>query len=59
MFDNITPQRDNLNGLQRLIVEWVKHAVANPVDGRVILDIDSSESPVHGEQEGAAYTKSV
>jgi hypothetical protein len=22
---------------------------------RVILDIDSSESPVYGEQEGAAY----
>ena len=22
---------------------------------RVILDMDSSESPVHGEQEGASY----
>ena len=23
---------------------------------RIILDMDSSESPVHGEQEGTAYT---
>ena len=26
-----------------------------PHTGRVILDMDSSESPVHGQQEGAAY----
>ena len=23
--------------------------------GRIVLDMDSSESPVHGEQEGSAY----
>lgn len=45
---------DNLNGLERLNVEWVKRAVAKTVRKRVILDIDSSESPVHGKQEGAA-----
>jgi hypothetical protein len=33
----------------------VKHAVAKTVHRRVILDIDSSESPVHSRQEGAAY----
>ncbi len=46
---------DNLNGLERLNVEWVKRAVAKTARKRVILDIDSSESPVHGSQEGAAY----
>ena len=48
-------EKDNLEGLERLNVEWVKRAVAKTARKRVILDIDSSESPVHGSQEGAAY----
>ena len=48
-------EEDNLEGLERLNVEWVKRAVAKTVRKRVILDIDNSESPVHGKQEGAAY----
>ena len=48
-------QKDNLKGIERLNVEWVKRAVAKTVHRRIILDIDSSESPVHGKQEGAAY----
>ena len=48
-------QKDNLTGLDRLNVEWVKRAVAKTVRRRIILDIDSSESPVHGGQEEAAY----
>ena len=48
-------QKENLNGLERLNVEWVKRAVAKTVHSRIILDIDSSESPVHGKQEGSAY----
>ena len=53
-------QKDNLKGLERLNVEWVnvewvKHAMTKTVHRRVILDIDSSESPVHGNQEEAAY----
>ena len=48
-------QKDNLKGLERLNVEWVKRAMTNTVHRRVILDIDSSESPVHGNQEEAAY----
>jgi len=30
---------------------------AESLDGsdRIVLDVDSSESPVHGEQEGSAY----
>ena len=48
-------QKDNLKGLDRLNVEWVKRGVAKTVHRRIILDIDSSESQVHGQQEGAAY----
>ncbi len=33
----------------------MKRAIARTVHERVILDIDSSESPVHGNQEEAAY----
>ncbi|MDA1228839.1 MAG: transposase [Chloroflexi bacterium] len=40
-------QEDNLKGLERLNVEWVKRAVAKTVRQRVILDVDSSESRVH------------
>ena len=48
-------QKDNRKGLEQLNVEWVKRGVAKTVHRRIILDIDSSESPVHGQQEGAAY----
>jgi len=48
-------QQDNRKGLERMNVEWVKRAVTKTVRRRIILDIDSSESPVHGSQEGAAY----
>ena len=48
-------QKDNLVGLDRLNVEWVKRGVVKTVHRRIILDIDSSESQVHGKQEEAAY----
>jgi hypothetical protein len=48
-------QKDNLRGLEGLNVEWVKRAIIRTVHSRIILDIDSSESPVHGQQEAAAY----
>jgi len=46
---------DNLRGLGQLNAEWVDHAMARTQHRRIILDMDSSESPVHGEQEGATY----
>ena len=52
---DLLTQKDNLKGLDRLNVEWVKRAVTKTVRRRIILDIDSSESPVHGNQEEAAY----
>jgi hypothetical protein len=46
---------ENLRGLEQLNTQWVDHAMARTPHQRVILDMDSSESPVYGEQEGAAY----
>lgn len=48
-------QEGNPSGLEGLNVEWLKRAITRTVHSRIILDIDSSESPVHGQQEAAAY----
>jgi hypothetical protein len=48
-------QEDNLGGLALMNGQWVERAMAQTPHRRVILDLDSSESPVHGQQEGAAY----
>ena len=48
-------QEDNLKGLARMNFQWAAGAMAHTPHRRVILDMDSSESPVHGQQEGAAY----
>ena len=48
-------QEDTLQGLARMNTQWVDAAMAHTPHRRVILDLDSSESPVHGQQEGAAY----
>ena len=48
-------QEDNLKGLTRMNTQWVERAMAHTPHRRVILDMDSFESPVHGQQEGAAY----
>ena len=48
-------QEDNLEGLALMNPQWVELAMAHTPHRRVILDMDSSESPVHGQQEGAAY----
>ena len=48
-------QEGNLSGLEGLNVEWLNRAITRTVHSRMILDIDSSESPVHGQQEAAAY----
>ena len=45
----------NLKGLAQMNSQWVKCAMTHTPHRRVILDLDSSESPVHGQQEGAAY----
>ena len=51
----VLTQGHNLEGFARMNAQWVDGAMAHTPHRRVILDMDSSESPVHGEQEGAAY----
>jgi len=46
---------DNQRGLEQLNAAWVDRAMTQTRCRRVILDMDSSESPVYGEQEGADY----
>ncbi|MDP3064265.1 MAG: IS1380 family transposase, partial [Chloroflexota bacterium] len=46
---------ENLAGLGKLNTAWIERAMSQTPHRRVILDMDSSESEVHGEQEGAAY----
>ena len=51
----VLTQEHNPEGLARMNAQWVDGAMAHTPHRRVILDMDSSESLVHGEQEGAAY----
>ncbi|MDP6495471.1 MAG: IS1380 family transposase, partial [Dehalococcoidia bacterium] len=51
----VLTREENPEGLVRLNAQWVERAMARTCHRRVILDMDSSESPVHGEQEGANY----
>ena len=48
--------KENLKGLNQLNAEWVDQAMMRTRHQRIILDMDSCESPVYGEQEGAAYS---
>jgi Transposase DDE domain group 1 len=52
--DGLTEERND-QGLARLNTDLVQHEAARPLTRRLILDIDSSESPVHGGQEQSAY----
>jgi hypothetical protein len=47
---------ENLQALSRLNEGWVSRAMGGTKTRRLILDLDSSESPVHGEQEGVSYS---
>jgi hypothetical protein len=48
----LTPE-ENVEGLADLNATLVEKALAHIPHRRVILDMDSSESPVYGEPEGA------
>jgi DDE family transposase len=51
----VLAEERNYQGLARLNTDLVQHEAARPLARRLILDVDSSESPVHGAQEQAAY----
>ena len=42
---------ENLRRLRQLNAEWVDRAMMRTRHRRIIVDMDSSESPVYGEQE--------
>ena len=46
---------ENLLGLMAVNRELVAQAETQDDSDRVVLDMDSTESPVHGQQEGSAY----
>jgi len=52
---DILARDENIDALAALNSAWVSKAVSHSLTKKVILDIDSSESPVHGSQEGSAY----
>jgi hypothetical protein len=51
----VLTEEDNYQGLARLNTDVVQREAMRRPLRRVILDIDSSESPVHGTQEQSAY----
>jgi Transposase DDE domain group 1 len=48
-------REENLVGLMAVNRDLIGQAETVDRSDRVVLDMDSSESPVHGEQEGSAY----
>ncbi len=52
---DVLAEEHNYQGLTRLNTELVQHPATRSPSRRVVLDIDSSESPVHGAQEQSAY----
>ncbi len=46
---------ENVAALSSINGSWVSKAVKRTNTKKIILDMDSSESPVHGNQEGSAY----
>jgi len=48
----ILASEDNLEALAAINDAWVARAIRVTKGKKVILDMDSSESPVHGNQEG-------
>jgi len=51
---DVLAHEQNYQGLSRLNTELVQREAPGPLTRRVTLDIDSSESPVHGAQEQSA-----
>ena len=56
--DGLT-EEPNYQGLARLTTDLGQHEAARPLTRRLILDLDSSERPVHGAHEQSAYTGRV
>ena len=55
----VLTQDGNVEGLGRLNAEWVDGAMSRTPHRRVVLDMDSSESPVHGRTGGSVVQRSL
>ena len=49
------PRPENLAALTDLSGQWIDKVHQRKPPKRIVLDMDSSESPTYGEQEGSAY----
>jgi len=49
------PEEGNLQVLAQLPGRWAKHVTERTGLRELVLDLDSSDSPTHGQQEGSAY----
>jgi len=49
------PTEENLEALSSLCGAWVDRVQRGTAVSRLVLDMDSSESPTYGSQEGSAY----
>jgi hypothetical protein len=52
---NVLTQPENLAGLMDLSAKWIDQVQQRKPTDRIILDLDSSVSETHGQQEGSAY----
>ena len=48
------PMEENIQALAAINGAWVTRAMSTTKARKITLDMDSSESPVHGNQEGSA-----
>ena len=51
----ILTQEENIKALSSINDAWVDKAVSRSTNRKIVLDMDSSEFPVHGSQEGSSY----
>lgn len=51
----ILTERNNLDQMDEMLFKWVGRVDKVREEKTIILDLDSSESPVYGDQEGSAY----
>jgi hypothetical protein len=51
----ILAQEKNIEALASINSAWVDKAVSYSTNKKIVLDMDSSEFPVHGAQEGSSY----
>ena len=52
---DILTEQDNLAKMDEMLMKWIEKADTSRGVKEIVLDMDSSESPVYGNQEGGVY----